>query len=252
MALYWVLAFAFAWAITLPAALAQLGIIASSPIPSGLGILIGVAPIAAAAIVAYREGQARAYWRSLWRRPRPAGTVAIALLLPPALLALAVSVRAAIGDPVEVTLEAGLAGFALLWLVLAFGEEAGWRGFALPRLVDRHGFWLGSFILGLIWCVWHYPKLLGSPYLGSFSEALPLIGLFSLQIVIANFILCWLYFRSGRSILVPSLYHAGFNLVATAYFMAATDIVITAALAAIVLGIFLFDRNPQALVDSSD
>jgi membrane protease YdiL (CAAX protease family) len=244
MPLFWLLSFALAWAITLPPALAKLGLIEASPVPPGIGILIGVAPIIAAAVAAAREGRGRAFWRSLGRLPRPSWTVLLALLLPPLLLAITAAIRSAIGDPIRIALDAQVAMLGLLWLVLAFGEEAGWRGFALPRLAERHGFWLGSLILGLIWCVWHYPKLLGSPYLGTVSEALPLIGLFSVQIIISNYIICWLYFRSGRSVLAATLYHGSFNTVATAYFLAATDLVMTALMTLVLLAIALFDRDP--------
>lgn len=236
MLLYWILAFAIAWAITLPGALAKLGVIGHSPVPFMVGTLIGAAPIAAAAIVTARDGAFRDYWKSLWRLPTPPWTVAIALLLPPALLAITYAVK-----PIEVSFS-GLGMFALLWLVLAFGEEAGWRGFALPRLVERYGFWLGSLILGLAWCVWHYPKMLGNPYVPDVAQLVPLIGLFSLQIVLANFIICWLYFRSGRSVLATTLFHTCFNVMSTAYAWAAADWVFTGLIALVVVGIAIFDR----------
>ena len=244
MVLFWILAFAIAWLVTLPPALAQLGIISSSPIPAGVAVLIGVAPIIAAAVASAREGRGKAYLLSLARLPRPRWTGLLAIALPPAILGIAYLARAASGDPIRVALDTEVAVMGLLWLVLAFGEEAGWRGFALPRLVERHGFWLASLMLGLAWCVWHYPRLLGSPYLGPLSQALPLIGLFSIQIIMSNFLICWLYFRSGRSVVAPTLFHASFNIVATAYFLAATDPIITAILAFGVLGIAVLDRNP--------
>ena len=247
MRLFWVLSFLLAWALTLPPALGALGVIERSPIPYGTTILIGFAPIIAAAVAAARERSGRAYWRSLTRLPRPGWTAVLAVMLPPLLLAIAYVVRGAIGQPIQVAFDVQVAVMGLVWLVLAFGEESGWRGFALPRLVERHGFWLGSLILGIIWCVWHYPRLLGSPYLGSLSEALPLIGLFSVQIVISNFILCWLYFRSGRSVVVATLFHASFNVVATAYFLAATDPIVTGLLLLVVIAIAMFDRNIRGL-----
>ncbi len=243
MLLFWILSFAIAWALTIPPALAQLGLISSSPVPYGVTVLIGVAPIVAAAVAAAREGRGHAYWRSLARLPRPGWTALFASLLPPALLAIAYAVRAATGEPIRVALDAQVAMMGLLWLVLAFGEEAGWRGFALPRLVERHGFWLASLILGVVWCVWHYPRLLGSPYLGPLAEGLPLIGLFSVQIIIGNFILCWIYFRSGRSGVAATHYHTTVNFVETAYFLAATDLVITGLMALVVLRIAVFDLN---------
>jgi len=37
------------------------------------------------------------------------------------------------------------------------GEELGWRGFALPRMLTRWQPLAVSLILGLIWGVWHLP-----------------------------------------------------------------------------------------------
>lgn len=246
MPLFWILSFVLAWALTLPPAFAQLGLIDRSPVPYGLAALIGLTPIIAAAVAAAREKQGKAYWRSLARLPRPGWTALLAILLPPALLAVTYAVRSAMGDPIKIDFDAQVAAMGALWLVLAFGEEAGWRGFALPRMVERHGFWLASLILGIVWCVWHYPRLLGSPYLGSLREALPLIGLFSLQIIISNFIICWIYYRAGRSVIAATLFHGSFNTVATAYFLAATDVVMTGLLLAVAIAIAVTDRDPTS------
>lgn len=241
---FWFLSFSLAWALTLPPTLAQLGAIDSSPVPYGVAPLIGLAPIIAAAIAAGLVGRGREYWRSLSNLPRPSWTALLAVLIPPGLLAISYAAHSAAGEPIRIAIDGQVAVLGLLWLVLAFGEEAGWRGFALPRLVKKHGFWVASLILGVVWCVWHYPRLLGSPYLGTLSEALPLVGLFSLQILFSNVILCWLYFRSGQSVITATLFHASFNVVATAYFLAATDLIITGLMAAVVVAIAVFDRHP--------
>lgn len=252
MPLFWLLSFALAWALTLPPAFEQLGLIEQSPIPYGLAALIGLAPIVAAAVAAARDRQGKRYWRSLGRWPRPRWTALLAVTLPLALLAITYALRAAGGDPIKVAFDQQVAAMSLLWLVLAFGEEAGWRGFALPRLVERHGFWPASLVLGIVWCVWHYPRLLGSPYLGTVGEALPLIGLFSLQIIVSNFVICWIYYRAGRSVIAATLFHASFNTVATAYFLAATDLVMTGLLLVVLIVMALIDRDPSRSVTGTD
>ena len=37
------------------------------------------------------------------------------------------------------------------------GEEGGWRGYLLPRLLEHGGEARGSLIIGIIWALWHLP-----------------------------------------------------------------------------------------------
>ena len=58
----------------------------------------------------------------------------------------------------------GFLGSLLVTMFLDAGalfEENGWRGFALPHLLRRHGPWMASLILGLMWTVWHLPVKFG-------------------------------------------------------------------------------------------
>ncbi len=242
--LFWFLAFTLAWGLTVPTALAQLGVINRSPVPAGLGNLIGIAPAIAALIASFASGKARALFSRAFRFRAPAIAYVLAVGLPIAWLALAVLLRDIFGaTPPKVSFDPSLAAFAAIWLVLAFGEEIGWRGFALPLMTNRAGFWRAAAALGVIWAVWHYPKLLSSPYIQSLEQAAPLIGIFTLQIVLANFVLCWLFIRANLSVVVATLFHATFNVVATAYPDAAIDLYLTFAVAVCVLLILIFDRR---------
>lgn len=54
----------------------------------------------------------------------------------------------------------GLLGVQLFGVFAGPWEELGWRGFALPRLLERWDALTASLVLGLGWAVWHLPMLL--------------------------------------------------------------------------------------------
>jgi membrane protease YdiL (CAAX protease family) len=237
MRLFWFLAFALAWCLAGPIALEQLKIVNMGGWPPQLAYLIGFAPALAAIFVSIRTGEVRAMWNNAMRIRVAPWLYIVALVTPFCFL----SGPLLAGSKLD--LPQGAVFFATIWFILAFGEELGWRGFALPRLTVTHGFWKGSTILGVLWCVWHYPRLYASPYIESFSAGLPWVGLFSIQIMFANYILCWLAVRGRYAVLIPALFHTSFNFAATIYAEAATDPLITLLIGLFVSAIFLFDRD---------
>lgn len=50
-------------------------------------------------------------------------------------------------------------------LVLALGEELGWRG-ALQSMLAPHGFWRASITISVLWTLWHLPLLAASVAVG--------------------------------------------------------------------------------------
>jgi membrane protease YdiL (CAAX protease family) len=234
--------FAIAWAITVPIAW-QVQAKVPLGIPVALGWLIGLVPGAVAIALSRRDEGVRVFLRRALHLRAPAWAWLLALLLPFALLLARWAWSTVTGaTPPKLHVSGGIAVFYVVWLLFAFGEELGWRAYALPRMLDR-GFWRGATLLGLAWCVWHYPKLYNSPYLPGLIESLPLVAKFSLQIILANYLICWLYLRGGRTAVIPALFHAGFNTVATIYPMAAMDTAMTALIAACVAVVAILDRR---------
>ncbi len=85
------------------------------------------------------------------------------------------------------------------------GEEPGWRGFALPRLQERHGPLIGTAFLSVLWAMWHLPNVLFGGWTG-LSFSLWLVGT-----VASAFIYTWVYNRTGGSILMAALLHGAIN-----------------------------------------
>jgi membrane protease YdiL (CAAX protease family) len=83
-------------------------------------------------------------------------------------------------------------------------EEPGWRGFALPRLQGQYGPVVGTFILGVLWALWHLPG-----YLGGWMETSILSLLISS--VAFSIIMTWVYNNTRGSILLMILLHSSSN-----------------------------------------
>jgi membrane protease YdiL (CAAX protease family) len=102
------------------------------------------------------------------------------------------------------------AGLIILNLLQgATGEEAGWRGFALPRLQETYGPVKASLILGLIWNFWHLPLWLLSGYYK--LDLLIYVLAFSVCIISLSFLLTWIYSKTPNSLIPIVMTHFSFN-----------------------------------------
>jgi len=95
-------------------------------------------------------------------------------------------------------------------LANALGEEIGWRGFLLPRLVSQFGFTFGCIVSGLIWAAWHYPGLLWADYNAGTNPKYAL-ACFTCMVVAMAFVMGWLRLKSG-SLWPCAMLHASHNL----------------------------------------
>ncbi|MFC6723724.1 CPBP family intramembrane glutamic endopeptidase, partial [Halobium palmae] len=89
-----------------------------------------------------------------------------------------------------------------------YGEEAGWRGYLLPRLQSRWGALTASLLPGVVWFLWHVP-LLFLP--GDTNGAMPL-PLMAAFVVASSVMYTWLYNSTGGSVLAVTLLHGGFDV----------------------------------------
>lgn len=109
--------------------------------------------------------------------------------------------------------------FILLTAVTdGLGEELGWRGFALPRLLLQHTPWSATLILAGLWALWHAPLL--------WTQGRVLYGqpwwLFLLDIAAKAMIFSWVFLRTRGSVLIAVLLHASNNVFGVSPVVSAT------------------------------
>ncbi len=93
---------------------------------------------------------------------------------------------------------------------LGIGEEYGWRGYLLPRLMPA-GEAGASILIGLIWAFWHLPMMvLGMNYPGQNVIISSLI--FVIFVILMSFPFTWLYLASRGSVLVVALFHIALDV----------------------------------------
>lgn len=219
---FYVLAYACSWAIAVPLALQAQGILATR-LPFALHYLSGLGPAIAALATTQLLRRARAGSRRTGQpsRFRRSGRWLLVGLLSPLLLFAAARLAARVSGQFAPTWTAlgqvnflpglGLGAWALWFVANGWGEELGWRGFALPRLQRTHSALTSSVLLSIAWAGWHLPAFFYVPsYVALGLRVLP--GFF-LGILAGAVVLTWLYNSSQGSVLAAVLWHASFNFV---------------------------------------
>jgi uncharacterized protein len=211
---YFVLAFAFTWALWVPAALEARGLISPLPVPATF--LGAFGPLVAAVVVTALES-GRAGLRSLldrivrWRvAPVWYG---VAILGPIALMLAAIALHVVLGgQPPSLGLLIGALPTLLIYIVymmltVALGEEVGWRGYALPALQARYSALIASLILGVMWALWHLPVFFNPD---TFYSNLP-FGLWLAYLIPFAVLITWVFNSAGGSVLMAMFFHAVLN-----------------------------------------
>ena len=102
----------------------------------------------------------------------------------------------------------------------AAGEEIGWRGYLVPRLLDA-GCPRPILVSGLIWGAWHLPVLVAGSYVVSGSGVILSSASFMFSIVFAGYLYAFLRLKSG-SVWPAILAHAAWNAITQGLFNQST------------------------------
>jgi uncharacterized protein len=253
VATFFVLAYAFTWSWWIPIAVRG-QIVQPGRLPTHFPGLVGPA-LAALVVTAVSDGvPGLRELLSRLVRWRIGGWLAFALLSPIALWLLAALVLAIQGTAVPPLSDFGVfpglpattfvVVFLAEFLINGYGEETGWRGFALPRLQRRHSALVATLILAPLWAGWHLPMLWVNAGMRGMSPAM--MAGFVVGITCGAIVLTWLYLRSGQSVLATALWHASYNMVsATAAAAPAAAIVTTGVIVGAIV-ILVCDRATLA------
>lgn len=181
------------------------------------------APLAVVVVFVWNRPRLRAdivsrlTWPSSARWPF---LVAAVLLVPVTLLA-AQGLSLFFGyDPGQFALRGGFTfstGLLPVWVTLigaAVIEELAWHSYGTDTLVRKMRVFSASMLFTLIWALWHVPlSFIDGYYQNEVVESGVLQTLnFPVSMVAFVLVMNWLYYRCGRSILVPVIFHASANM----------------------------------------
>ncbi len=114
--------------------------------------------------------------------------------------------------------DSGIAAFFIYNLLFfGFGEEIGWRGFALPELQSRFSALASSVILTLFWAAWHWPLFLYRPgYMN--MDFIGVVG-WMLSLLTGSVLLTWIFNSTRGSVLACAVFHSAIDVVFTSDYL---------------------------------
>jgi uncharacterized protein len=179
------------------------------------GTARGYTPAVAALIAAFawRGVAGLAETGQRLRRWRVPGRLYVLAVLGPALvagaciLAMQLSGTPAALDPAVKVPRLIIVFFGMAIADGPLGEEIGWRGFLLPRLLDRVGPIAASAIVGVAWWLWHIPLYAADGRVLSVA----FLTQYLVSVVAYSFVFTWFFLRTRGSALFAVLLHTTTN-----------------------------------------
>jgi membrane protease YdiL (CAAX protease family) len=221
LAAFYLLACALSWTGWLPLLLWEHKLVAHQP-SQHWHLVGGLGPALAAIVVSRVYGGSSELrlllWRAIaWRLP-PIWHV-IAWLSPLILFGTAAVVLRVAGVTWDLTtfgrsLEFPHLPIAVYWLAsivfFGWGEELGWRGFALPRLQAGRSALGATVLLSLGWALWHLPLFGFAPGLSRMG-GLEVVGWY-FSILTGAILFTWLFNSTKGSVLVAAIFHGTMDI----------------------------------------
>lgn len=189
-------------------------------------LVLSIAGLVAPLVIVYALVRNKPVLRADIRRRLKWPTHSSWLLIASAFLLLPVSLMAAQGisvlfgyDVDQFSLRGGFtftAGLMPVWVTLlgaAVVEELAWHSYGTDTLLRRMRVFTASMVFTVVWVLWHVPLAFIEGYYHSEVVESGLLYTLNFPISMIAFVILmnWLYFRSGRSILIPIIFHAAAN-----------------------------------------
>lgn len=222
---YFALTFLLSWSLWVPMALDHYSLLATRMNPTfvQLGRLLGtLGPALSATIIAGLASGwpgVRDLWGQLKRWWVAGRWYAAAVLVFPALIFVVAGLYSLLPGagplPFQPVTVGNLIAVAIILTISVTGEEVGWRGFALPRLLERFPGLPASLIMGTIHTLWHLPFWVVLGELETFGPGYWLISW--VYVCALSIYLTWLVNASGNRLVMPLLVHWSVNIISVGF-----------------------------------
>ena len=210
---FYLLAFITSWLIWVPEALYDTGLIADNAWITFFRVnRIGAyGPLIAAIIMSIKNGSLKSLLSRGFSRNFSKKWLIPSVILP-ALFAIALLIGMARGYSPEFMAAGNPAMLIIvpIWIFVLGGplqEEFGWRGYALPRILEKYNGLTAGIITGSLWGLWHIPLFFIKSEGMYYNE--PMWGLL-ISTILLSIIMVWIY-NHVESLIPLLVFHTAFN-----------------------------------------
>jgi membrane protease YdiL (CAAX protease family) len=182
---------------------------------SALYMMVPAATVLLMLLVVTRDGYIRAGWASLGLHRLGLRSWGVAIIAPVVVslvgtaIVWATPLASFVAPSDSLSTVVGFVQLVLFTLTLSLGEELGWRGYLLPRLLPL-GRTPALLVTGLVWAAWHLPLIYLTPLYHADGNRWIVVPLFVVTIVAGSFVFGYLRLWTD-SVWPAALAHSAHN-----------------------------------------